>query len=209
MRLIAERGTRCQHCGEMIGRASDITLHHIRELTPENYQDANLSLNPENIKIIHKECHNKLHRRYQGQNTTERQVYLVYGPPLSGKNTFVQDRMELGDLIVDMDLIYRALSMLELYNKPDSLLPNVRGVWNTLLDQVKTRYGRWTHAWVIGGFAEKYRREKMAADLGAEMIFCDVAQEECLKRLELDTHRSSQREEWAGYIRKWFDEYRA
>ena len=208
MRLIAERGTCCQHCGGLIAKASDITLHHIQELTLENYKDTCLSLNPDNILIIHKECHNKLHRRYKDPNSYERHVYLVYGPPLAGKGTFVLDRMERGDLVVDMDQLYRALSLLDLYDKPDSLLPNVRGVRNVLLDQIKTRYGRWTNAWIIGGFAEKYRREKTAADIGAELIFCDVREEECLRRLETDPARQERQEEWTGYIRKWFAEYR-
>ncbi|WP_251032862.1 hypothetical protein [Bacillus sp. ISL-7] len=108
---------------------------------------------------------------------------------------------------MDMDRLYEAITMLPSYDKPDQLFSNVIGIHNQLIDNIKTRYGKWTNAWVIGGYADKYKREKLANDLGAEIIFCDVSKEECLRRLNMDQDRIYRQDEWEGYINKWFEQY--
>lgn len=205
MVVISERGLRCEHCSETVLKSSELTLHHIEELTPENVHDVNIALNPENIMVVHHECHNEIHGRFGYQ--PEKGVYIVYGPPLAGHELYVQERMCRGDIVVDMDRLYVAVSMLPDYDKPDNLLANVRGVYNALIDNIKTRYGKWHSAWVIGGFADKYKRERMATELGAELIFCDVSKDECYRRLEADEARRYRQDEWRRYIDKWFDSY--
>lgn len=207
MLIINQRGLRCEHCGERVAKAKDLTLHHsVVELTPENVHDVNISLNPDNVMVVHHVCHNQLHCRFGTKPS--RSVNIVYGPPLAGKKTFVQQRMTRGDLVVDMDRLYQALTMLPVYDKPDNLLFVVRGIYNQLIDNIKTRYGKWHNAWVVGGYADKRSREKLADDLGAELVFCNVSQDECLRRLYLDEGRRFRRDEWEGYIQKWFDTYR-
>lgn len=203
--LINERGNRCAHCNKNIPRSKDLIGHHITELTPENVHDRSISLNPDKIEIICFDCHNKEHKRFGYQS--ERRVYIVYGPPMSGKSTFVRENIGRGDIVVDMDQLYSAVSMLPYYDKPDNLFSNVIGIHNQLIDNIKTRHGKWGDAWVIGGYADKYKRNKLADDLGAELIFCDVSKEECLRRLEADEDRQYRKDEWQGYIDKWFDTY--
>ncbi|MED5017917.1 HNH endonuclease [Paenibacillus chibensis] len=204
-RAIRDGGMRCEHCGKYVLKSSELTLHHIIELTPENVHDVHIALNPENILVVHHECHNEIHGRFGYQ--TEKGVYIVYGPPLAGHDDYVEQHSVRGDLVVDMDRLYAAVSMLPYYDKPDGLLPNVRGIHNMLIDNIKTRYGKWRSAWVIGGYADKRKRERLAEDLGAELIFCDVSRDECLARLEVDEDRKFRRDEWRGYIDKWFEQY--
>lgn len=203
--IINQRGLRCEHCGEWVAVASELTIHHIIELTPENVHDATIALNPDNVMVVHHACHNKIHKRNQAK--TQRGVYLVYGPPLSGKTTFVKENLTPGDIVVDIDAIYVSVSTLPCYNKPNELLPNVRAVQNLLLDHIRTRYGKWETAWVIGGYADKYKREKLADDLGAELVHMAITEEECLARLKKDPERSKREAEWTGYIKKWFQDY--
>jgi hypothetical protein len=203
--LINERGNRCEHCNKIIPKSKDLIGHHKIELTPENVNDRSISLDPEMIEIICFDCHNKVHNRF-GRNTG-RQVYIVYGPPMSGKTTFVKENMSRGDMLVDMDMLYAAVSMLPDYDKPDNLFNNVISIHNQLIDNIRTRYGKWNNAWIIGGYADKYKRERLADDMGAELIFCDVSKEECLRRLELDDDRRYRKDEWQGYINKWFESF--
>lgn len=203
--LINDRGPICEHCGEKIPRSRDIIGHHKIELTPENVHDHNISLNPDLIEIICFDCHNKEHKRFGYKGAKE--VYLVYGPPLSGKSTFVHQNMSRGDIIVDMDALYGAVSGMPTYDKPDNLFNNVMGIHNQLIDNIRTRYGKWHNAWIVGGYADKYKRERLADDLGAELIFCDVSKEECLIRLEQDADRQYRKDEWTKYINKWFESY--
>ena len=205
MLIINERGPRCEHCGQRVAVSSELTLHHIIELTPENVHDANITLNPVNVLVVHHACHNQIHGRFGSQMA--RGVYLVYGPPLSGKTSFVREHMKRGDIVVDMDRLYAAVSMLPEYDKPDSLLSNVMAMQRALIDNIKTRYGKWHSAWIVGGYADRYRREQLADSLGAELVFCDVSQEECLSRLAIDADRQHRQDEWRKYIEKWFMEY--
>jgi RNA polymerase subunit RPABC4/transcription elongation factor Spt4 len=203
--IIAERGLACQKCGKIISNPIDCILHHTIELTPENFIDPLIALNPERILMICHDCHDREHHRFGYQ--PEHGVYIVYGSPMSGKSSLVKERMHRGDLVVDMDRLFSALSLLSSYDKPDNLLKNVLGIHNLLLDNIKTRYGKWNSAWVIGGYADRYKREKLAEDLGAELIFCDVSKDECLRRLEIDEDRRYRKDEWRGYIEKWFEKY--
>ncbi|MFB9326985.1 HNH endonuclease signature motif containing protein [Paenibacillus aurantiacus] len=205
--LIAERGNKCEQCGRLIARSIDIIGHHLIELTPENVHDHNISLNPQKTELICYDCHNKEHKRFGYQGRKE--VYLVYGPPFAGKAEMVRQRLHRGDLVVDMDRLYEAMSGLPYYDKPDGLFGNVIGVHNVLIDNIRTRLGKWGTAWVIGGYADKFKRERLADDLGADLVFCEMSREECLRRLEADEDRRYRQAEWKGYIDKWFEQYRA
>jgi len=94
-----------------------------------------------------------------------------------------------------MDRLFAAVTMLPEYDKPDALLPNVRAMHNALVDNVRTRYGRWHWAWVITGGADTYSRERLAEDLGTELVFCDVSREECMKRLAVHESRRYRQDE--------------
>ena len=81
MLIINQRGLKCEHCGKLVAKASELTLHHIIELTPENVCDANISLNPDNVMVLHLDCHNRIHTRFGYQ--PERGVYITFGPPFA------------------------------------------------------------------------------------------------------------------------------
>lgn len=202
--ILAERGPVCAKCGKVIANPLDCELdHHPIELTPDNVNDPNVSLNPDNVQILCHACHDKKHGRFG--HKAEQGVFLVYGPPLSGKTTYVMEHMQRGDLVVDMDRLYSAVSLLPEYDKPNELLKNVLSVRDLLIDNIKTRYGKWRSAWIIGTYPDKYQREKVADDTGATIIFCEATREECMQRLENDEGRRNRREEWAEYITRWFE----
>lgn len=206
MALILERGPRCQCCGRTVAKTIELIGHHKIELTPENVHDHSISLDPDLVELICADCHNMEHRRFGYQHLKE--VYLVYGPPLSGKSTLLRQRAKRGDIIVDIDRLYGAMSGLPYYDKPDALFSNVIAVQNLLLDQIRTRLGKWANAWVVGGYADKFKRERLADDLGAELVFCNASHEECLRRLDADENLRYRKDEWHKYIDKWFDQYR-
>jgi hypothetical protein len=206
--IINQRGMTCEHCGLLIAMVTDLTVHHIKELTPENVNDVTIALNADNVMLVHHDCHNQIHKRF-GYNSRSKQVYIVFGAPLAGKKTYVKQNIIRGDIVVDMDMLYSAVTLLPDYDKPDNLLSNVRAVHNLLLDNIKTRYGKWNNAWIIGGYAEKYKREKLSDDLGAEIIFCNTTNDECINRLSSDISRQYRVKEWTEYINEWFYKYTA
>lgn len=53
----------CQHCHKLILESPHV--HHIIELTEENYKDPKIALNDDNLITLHKDCHDAVHERFQ------------------------------------------------------------------------------------------------------------------------------------------------
>lgn len=194
--------------GKPILKDSDTILHHKIELSMQNVNDRSISLNPENIMIVSMKSHNEIHNRFGGRiKNYQRKVYYIYGAPLSGKSTFVKENMQRGDLVLDIDRLWVALSEQDEYIKPNELKSVVFQARQTVLDSIKMRAGSWGTAWVIEGGALIGDRMRRIEALGAEPILIDTPKEECFKRLYSDETRQHVIEEWKGYINKWFEEY--
>lgn len=186
----------CERCGKPILKPYDCIAHHKIELTEENVNDFDISLNPENIELIHFKCHNEEHRRFSGFN---QRVFLVYGSPCSGKTTWVKENAQHGDLIVDMDSIWECISNSDRYHKSNRLKANAFGVRDCLLEQVKTRTGMWNDCYIVGGYPLKTDRDRLCDLLGAEPIFIDESKDICLSRAE--------NSEWKEFVKDWFESY--
>lgn len=207
--LIMERGSICAHCGKVIVNPEEIIGHHTIELDDTNVLDHSISLNPELIELVCFDCHNKIDGHFLNQSKPKpRGIYLVYGPPLAGKERYVREHMSPGDIVVDMDSLFEAISYQPRYVKPDKLLSNVYDMQRLLIDHIKTRHGNWRSAWIIGGYADKYKRDLVTKETGAEPVFIECTREACLMRLDaIRDDRSKSKSEWRGYIDKWFETY--
>lgn len=192
----------CAYCGKPILKAYDIIGHHKIELTEENVNDFTISLNPELIDLVHGRCHNYIHNKL---GYAHRQVYLVYGPPCAGKSTYVKEVAQEGDLIIDLDNIWQAVSGCSRYVKPGRLKAVVFSVRDNLLDSVKYRRGKWNNAYVIGGYPLSSERERLVNELGAREVFIDTSKEDCISRLKADDARDFK--EWLQYIEDWYRRY--
>lgn len=197
-RLKVEAKGKCNRCGRYPG-IEYLRGHHTIRLNENNVDNADVSLNPDLIEVICLKCHNKEHKPFVKQ----RHVYIVYGCPLSGKSSLVREIMESGDIVLDMDALWEAVTFQSEYDKPDNCKYNIFKLRDDLLDQIKTRFGRWHDAYVIGGYPDKYERERLAQTLGAELIYCESTKEECLER----RLKSGRPEEWDEYITKWWERY--
>ena len=184
----------CEYCGEEIVKAYDCIGHHKIPLNNINVNDYNISLNPENIMLIHFKCHNKVHHRF-GYELPQK-VYIVYGSPCSGKSTWVDEQTTADDLI---DKIWECISFCDKYNKPKKLQQNVFEIRNTLLEQIKMRLGNWQNAFIVGTYPLKMERQRLADKLGAELIFIETEKDICLNRAKNDA--------WRKYIEEWFESF--
>lgn len=191
--------------GKPIIKAYDIIAHHKIELSLDNVNDANISLNPDNIQLVSFRTHNEIHERF-GRWT--RHIYLVYGCPLSGKAEYVKERAGIHDLIIDIDKIYACISNNPLYMKSGRLYDNMRSVYEALLDDVKYKRGKWINAFIIGGFPYKGERERFCNEYKAEGIYIDCTEEEALARLQVYSDGRDVKE-WSNYISTWFNRYQA
>lgn len=195
----------CEHCGKEIVKSYDCICHHKIYLTDDNYTDPNIALNENNIALLHHRCHNRIHNKL-GQPS--RQVFIVYGSPLSGKSSYVNDVMLQGDLLLDIDKIWMAISNQPLYIKPKELTSNVFAIRDLILQQIKHRQGKWQNAYIVGGYPLSAERNRLANTLGARLIHIDTDKETCLSRL-IACEDKRDKEQWKKFIEDWWEKFSA
>lgn len=194
----------CEYCEKPITRAYDLIGHHKVELTEANVNDFDISLNPENIAFVHHRCHNYIHNKL---GYAVREVYLVYGAPMSGKTMWVQNNMSEGDLVIDIDSIWQCVSGCPRYIKPNRLKSVVFRVRDSLLDAVRYRAGKWNNCYIIGGYPLNSERERLCKELGAREVFVEASKEDCIARLE--GIEGVNKSEWMKFIEDWFAKFSA
>lgn len=194
----------CEHCGQPIIKKYDCIGHHVEELTDDNVNDVNISLNPDNIQLVHFKCHNEIHKRFGYAAKQIQRVYIVYGAPCSGKSSFVADVAERGDIILNINKLWSAIraDKCNQYEKPNELKQNVFALRDTLIDMIKVRRGRWLNAYIIGGYPLQAERERLAEIIAADkIIFVDTPKEVCLLRAQTIS------DEQKNFVEDWFDRY--
>lgn len=190
----------CEHCGMPIVRAYDCIGHHKEYLTEENVNDVEISLNPDNIMLVHHTCHNKIHNKL---GYREKKVYLVYGAPYSGKKTYVNSICESGDVVVSMDKIWQCITH---NGERDGRLNAIAfGVRDKMIECIRYRAGKWNTAYIIGGYPLISERQRLCRELGAEEIFIDASKGECLLRMVADQNVNPH--EYKKYIEDWFEKF--
>lgn len=194
----------CEHCGKPILRAYDLIGHHKTELTEDNVNDYNISLNPNNIAFVHHRCHNLIHNKL---GYSVRGVFIVYGAPFAGKTTWVNANRNDGDIIVNIDNIWQAISGCERYTKPNRLKAVAFRTRDSLMDAVKYRLGKWANAYIVGGYPLQSERERLAREMGAKEIYIEATEEACIERMRNDERCQDVSAEYEGYIREWFRLY--
>ena len=189
-----------EETGQPIIRKYDIILHHKIFLTEENVNDYSVSLNPENIEIVSHKTHNVIHNKL---GYIRKEIYLIYGPPLAGKRTYIRDVIQPGDLLVDMDAIWECITGGDRYTKPGKLNAVAFGVRDLLLDCIRTKRGRWNNAYICGGYPLISERERLIRETGAREIYIDTDKETCLNRAA-EIEDQDARAAWREYIEDWW-----
>lgn len=225
---VAERmsvdGGLCEECREAAGEE----LHHIVPLTPANIGDYAVTLDPENLKWLCKDCHFKAHREmiaercermrgggkilrdgcYIDENgfLQKQKVFVVWGAPASGKSTYVAAHKQAGDLVVDLDLLKAAL-----YGKTerceacgDNLLPLAVSIRDFILVQVRRGAVDCKNVWVIASLPKRSERNALRESLNAELVYIESNYHECIRRAGLDSSRRD-RDFQRYIIDKWFE----
>lgn len=202
--LIIQRHGICARCGkDFSDDTSQLIAHHLEHLTDDTLKDPAVAVNPENVEIVCQKCH--AHYHPEKGFTKRKQVFIVYGSPLSGKSTYVRQCMESGDLVVDLDTLRSAISYQPIYFPLPTLSKTAFALRDFLYDQIRIRSGDWYTAWVIAGLPRKDERERLAARLGASLILVEATKEECQGRLlSADDGRYP---EWGKYIEQWYRDY--
>jgi len=209
----------CEHCNKLILKSFNpnernnkgaAVYHHKIYLTNENVNDASIAINPHNISVLHWQCHNEVHNRFNGTAVAiERKVYIVTGAPLSGKTTFARERMQAGDVLLDIDDLWQTISGQPRYTKPNALKPIVFNTRLALKEQIAKGAGSWRNAYIVESLPLATDRKREAERYKAhnvEIVTMEASREECLNRLyAMPNGRDIKAYE--EYINNYFDDY--
>ena len=195
-----------EYTGKPIYNKYDMIFHHKIELTLENVNDTNISLNPDNIMIVSFKSHNEIHNRWGNCKKT---VYVVHGSICSGKSSWVKEQAGRNDIIVDIDSIWQCISNNPRYIKPNTLKADVFSIYNTIIDNIAHRLGSWTNCYVITTKPYCMDRKRLVDKLGAISIHIDTPKETCLERLYKDESRQMVLKEYEQYINEYFDNFQS
>ena len=193
--------------------AGAIVFHHKIYLNNLNLNDASISINPDNIQCLCWRDHNFVHQRfgYSGTNNIpEKKVYLITGASCSGKTSWVKERLQENDIVVDIDDIWQMVSGQARYIKPNSLKPIVFKIRDELKGLIQRGTGTWRNAFIIESLPSKQDREREADKYKAfnvEVVTMDATQDECLQRLH--TNPSGRDiNSYEKYIKEYFSRYK-
>lgn len=202
--LKVKSGGRCARCGGVFD-IGYLRTHHIEELTLDNIHNPRVTLNPDNIEVICHDCHNDAHHRFGAR--FNKSVYIVHGAPCAGKSVYVEQVATRYDLVVDLDRIHQAICVCSRYDKPDATKSLAFDIRDLLYDRIRYRRGKWECAYIIGCLPIPQDRERLAGDLGAELIHIATSKEECLSAAARDAERRAVYDATVAYINDYFDRY--
>lgn len=203
-----------------------LEVHHKEHLTPNNIDDPNISFNWDNLQLLCRSCHNAIHEKEwemtravrrksrptmngltfddNGNLIEEKNVYIVWGSPASGKTTYVKEHKGKYDLIVELDPLIGAISMTDGKTLTEDYLPFALELRDTLYRLIEQRKYHFDKAWIIAGLPNKAERLALQSKLKAELIHIDTPIEICLKRAKLDDERKNKELQYK-IINNYFD----
>lgn len=202
----------CRRCGKMAQ-----CVDHIIPIAEGGTDDRH------NLQALCNQCHSKKTRREQMRYAEKNNppegmpsqkigggvpiVYLVCGPPGSGKTTYCLEHMREGDVVVDMDAIAQALMGNGGGWRSDAVLHIALAMKEQAIQSIPT--SGVPCAWVIDMGARREDREGMAASLNAEIIILDVEASTCMERIKNDPPRKNMPRDWGPLVEKWWMDYDA
>lgn len=195
---MASRYYVCERCGGVAR-----IVHHINHLNKRNINNPSIALDWSNLEALCMDCHNKEHfvSEYTAGNglmfdengmvIQAKRVFLVTGCYGSGKTHYVKEHMNVGDLVVDMDLLFMALSFQGMHETPDALLPTVWDTRDYLYGLIRQRKGNWKNAWVVAALPDRQKRMDVCKELRAELIEIETDLDACIKNIHADESRTN------------------
>ena len=218
-RLLIDGGM-CEKCHEKVGAE----LHHITPLSIFNINDVNITINPENLIWLCKDCHFEMHKEIimQGfrkkkkvkilsENGTwfddkgrvhQQEIYIIWGSPASGKSTYVNEHKFDTDMVIDLDRIKSAIG------KSDNLIKTAFDIRDFLYGLIEKKQIDCKRIWIVAGLPKRQQRKELQERFNAKMIFIDKSYDECIENSLKDSSRTNKL--YQEYIiKKWFEEYEA
>lgn len=131
-------------------------------------------------------------------------VFVVHGPPASGKTSYVMEKKGDNDVIFDFDKVMSALSGLPPHQKNDNLISYCTDIRTLIIDKA-LRNPKVDKTWIIATNVSDDLKGKLS-DIPVEYVQVDATKEECLKRIEEDPERQPVATELREVVEKYFSQ---
>lgn len=131
-------------------------------------------------------------------------VKVVYGPPCSGKSTYVNEAMKPKDIRFNYDLLLQAISSRKSHEYSDIHLPYIMSYREYLIKKAASDSSIDTAYIITCKIREKFMHE--LKNVGAEFFLIDRSREECYDLLKEDDTRKD-KIKWRLKIDEWFEWY--
>ena len=136
-------------------------------------------------------------------------TYLICGPPGAGKTTYALKHMSPGDVIIDWDLLFAAISGQPPHHNEANLNELVGDTRDLLMESVFcTGYSGVRNTWVTLCAAKKETRDYWRNRFDAKVILLKERISTCLVRLAKDPTRHDW-QKWRPDVERWWKEFRA
>lgn len=218
-RSVREEEVFCQFCLSKGRKTFATQVDHIVPLRVS----FDWRLSRDNVQSLCDRCHN-VKRAAEGRyymslkdSVATKPVYLVIGPPGSGKTSFVRMNKKRDDLIIDLDLLYAAITGLREHDKPTSLLNVVLSIRNALIAKIISLPSQDRPAVWIVATAPRRDERKVYKEIfpGLKTIVMKSEKITCEKNIlnrakELftkDLDVSNYYDKLKSVIEDWYDEY--
>ncbi len=133
------------------------------------------------------------------------ETIILNGPPGAGKSRHVEKRRRRGDIVVDMDRLYVALSHLKERDKPNELLPFVVAARDAVIRRIAAGSQNVRRAWILSSSSDSPMVAALGRRLRAKVVYLDVDGKTCggrmLKQGRDPSHVNemmAKAEEWHG-----------
>lgn len=173
-KILRRDGYLCQHCKWYGKRTEAETVHHIKHL--EEYPE--LALVSSNLISLCKKCHNKEHPE---KRRKKKMITVVCGYPGAGKTTYVKEHKKYNDVMLDLDIIYNAITSNKMYEeiRPKNIINYINDLIKaTIYKSEEYNFDMWLIRCCVDDIELEILKENKA-----KIIWLDTTREECRERL--------------------------
>lgn len=143
-------------------------------------------------------------RPYGSTHGMRPKVFVVHGPPASGKTSYVFGKKGDDDVVFDFDRVMSAISGMPLHQKVDSLTSYCLDIRTLILKKAMSKSPA-SKTWIITTRVSDELREQLS-DIPVDYIHIDTPMEECVKRVNEDPERQHEAKELLQVIADYFSE---
>jgi len=179
-------------------------VDHIEEIK-DNFERR---LDESNLMSLCHACHNEKTAIVRASRQCEykpmnKKVTIVTGSAGSGKSTYVKKNIQAGDLILDIDDIWMALTGLDMYEKPAHLVDIVVAVRNEICRVLERKLmSESVRAWIITTAKNVDELKRM---FNADVVTMNVSKEECIERIMNDDRRTKRLDKHIKLVNDWYE----